>query len=77
MNLVLMLVLAQVQPLNGNVQPVIVKDEGVRQGAGSATTINCSGAGVTCTKSGTTMTLEVGGAAPGGGGGAWAGCQSR
>lgn len=59
-----LLLLAQVQPLNGNVQPVVVKDEGVRQGAGSASTINCSGAGVTCTKSGATMTLTV----PGGGG---------
>lgn len=58
------MLLAQVTPLNLNEQPIIVKDEGVRQGTARATVINCSGAGVTCTQSGTTMTLTI----PGGGG---------
>ena len=58
-----LLLLAQVTPLNLNEQPIIVKDEGVRQGTARATVINCSGAGVTCTQSGTTMTMTI----PGGG----------
>lgn len=70
MTLVLAMLLAQVTPgattLNLNQQPVMVKDEGVRQGTVRAITVNCTGAGVTCTQSGSTWTLSVGG----GGGGA-------
>lgn len=55
----LTLLLAQV-PVNMNELPIIVKDEGVKLGA-SATTINCVGNGVACTKSGKTMTLSVNG----------------
>ncbi len=54
------------QPMNLNQQPIIVKDEGVQQSTTRATTINCTGTGVTCSQSGTTMTLN---AAGGGGGG--------
>lgn len=61
-----LVVLAQAQSLNLNAQPVIVLDEGVRQGTARAVVVNCSGAGVTCTQSGTTWTLAVSG---GGGGG--------
>jgi hypothetical protein len=70
MKALLLLLLSQVAPLNGNTGPVVVRDEGVRQGSGSATTINCVGAGVACTKAGATMTLTVAG---GGGGGSGAG----
>lgn len=54
------------QSLNMNQQPIIVKDEGVQQSTTRATVINCTGTGVTCSQSGTTMTLN----ASGGGGGA-------
>lgn len=71
MTALLLLVLAQPMPgtgsLNLNQQPIMVQDEGVRQGTVRAVTINCSGAGVTCTQAGSTMTLAVTG---GGGGGA-------
>ena len=69
--MILALLLAQVSvtpALNTNMQPVIVKDEGVRQGSARAITVNCTGAGVTCTQSGSTWTLTVSGG--GGGGGA-------
>lgn len=46
-------------------EPLVLKDEGTR--LGSVSEINCSGAGVTCTKSGVTGTIIVAG---GGGGGA-------
>ena len=62
---VLALILAQ--PMNLNQQPIMVKDEGVAQGTVRAITVNCTGAGVTCTQSGSTWTLSVSG---GGGGGA-------
>ena len=61
-----LLILAQ--PMNLNMQPVMVQDEGVRQGTVRAITVNCTGAGVTCTQSGSTWTLTVSGG--GGGGGA-------
>ena len=61
-----LLILAQ--PMNLNQQPVMVQDEGVRQGTVRAITVNCTGAGVTCTQSGSTWTLTVSGG--GGGGGA-------
>lgn len=71
MSILLGLLLAQATPgattLNLNQQPVMVQDEGVRQGTVRAITVNCTGAGVTCTQSGSTWTLTVGG---GGGGGA-------
>lgn len=53
-----------VGPNLGSGNGVVVKDEGVSQG--SATSFNCSGAGITCTRTGTTATITV----PGGGGGA-------
>ena len=62
MTLLVAMLLAQ----NLNQQPVMVQDEGVRQSTVRAITVNCAGAGVTCTQSGTTWTLTVGG----GGGGA-------
>lgn len=62
----LIALLGQVQPLNLNQQPVMVRDEGTPQATYRAVTINCVGAGVTCTQSGTTMTVTV----AGGGGGA-------
>jgi hypothetical protein len=71
--MILALLLAQLNgapvTLNLNQQPIMVQDEGVRQGTVRAVTINCSGAGVTCTQSGSTMTLSVAG---GGGGGSGA-----
>lgn len=70
MSALLALLLAQVTPgattLNLNQQPVMVRDENVRQGTVRAITVNCTGAGVTCTQSGSTWTLSV----AGGGGGA-------
>lgn len=72
MSVLLALLLAQATPgatsLNLNQQPVMVQDEGVRQGTVRAITVNCTGAGVTCTQSGSTWTLTVAGG--GGGGGA-------
>lgn len=64
MSLLLALVLAQ--PMNLNQQPIMVKDEGTAQGSVRAITVNCVGAGVTCTQSGSTWTVTV----AGGGGGA-------
>ena len=64
--MLLALLLSQVQPLNLNQQANLVYDEGVRQGTVRAVTVNCVGAGVTCTQSGTTWTVTV----AGGGGGA-------
>lgn len=64
--LALLLVLGQTGPLNLNQQPIMVRDEGVAQSTVRASTINCTGAGVTCTQAGTTMTVNVAG---GGGGG--------
>lgn len=64
MSLLLALVLAQ--PMNLNQQPIMVKDEGTPQGSVRAITVNCVGAGVTCTQSGSTWTVTV----AGGGGGA-------
>lgn len=49
------------QSMNLNVQPIIVKDEGVQQSNTRAATINCTGAGVTCSQSGTTMTINAAG----------------
>lgn len=72
MSVLLAILLAQATPgatsLNLNQQPVMVQDEGVRQGTVRAITVNCTGAGVTCTQSGSTWTLTVAGG--GGGGGA-------
>jgi len=69
--MILALLLAQLNgapsTLNLNQQPVMVQDEGVRQGTVRAITVNCTGAGVTCTQNGSTWTLSVTG---GGGGGA-------
>lgn len=53
--------------LNLNQQAVMVRDEGVAQSSFRAITVNCVGAGVTCTQSGSTWTVTVAG---GGGGGA-------
>lgn len=64
MSLLLALVLAQ--PMNLNQQPVMVRDEGTPQSSVRAITVNCVGAGVTCTQSGSTWTVTV----AGGGGGA-------
>jgi hypothetical protein len=61
-----LLILAQ--PMNLNQQPVMVQDEGVRQGTVRAITVNCTGAGVACTQSGSTWTLTVSGGGGGGGG---------
>jgi hypothetical protein len=55
------------QSMNLNVQPIIVKDEGVQQSSTRAATINCTGAGVTCSQSGTTMTINAAGGGGGGG----------
>ena len=70
--MMLALLLAQLNgapsTLNLNMQPVMVQDEGVRQGTVRAITVNCTGAGVACTQSGSTWTLTVSGG--GGGGGA-------
>jgi len=57
------------QSLNLNQQPIMVQDEGVRQGTVRAVTVNCSGAGVTCTQSGSTMTMTIPGGGSGGGSG--------
>ena len=62
MNLLLTLLIA-VGPNIGSGQGVILKDEGVSQG--QVSTINCSGAGVTCTRSGTTGTMTVSGGGSG------------
>lgn len=62
------LALALSQPMNLNQQPIIVKDEGVTQGTVRASTVNCVGAGVACTQSGSTMTVTVTGGGGGGGG---------
>ena len=68
MTLLLALLLAQVQPLNTNTQPVLCMDEGsyCRADKKSAFEVNCSGAGITCTQTGGRMTLSVsgGGGAP-------------
>jgi hypothetical protein len=68
----LLLVLAQPMPgtgsLNLNQQPIMAQDEGVRLGTVRAITVNCVGAGVVCTQSGSAMTVTVAGG--GGGGGA-------
>lgn len=65
--LVLMLLAqSQVQPLNMNLAPIVVKDEGVQQSTVRAITINCTGTGVTCSQSGTTMTLNAAGGGSGG-----------
>lgn len=60
------LILAQPASMNLNQQPVMVRDENVAQSTVRAVTVNCSGAGVTCTQSGSTWTLSVagGGGAP-------------
>jgi hypothetical protein len=55
----LALILAQVQP------GLAVKDEGVAKG--QAKTVNCSGAGITCSVAGGTWTISAGG----GGGASW------
>lgn len=72
MTALLLLMLAQPMPgtgsLNLNQQPIMVQDEGVRQGTVRAVTINCVGSGVACTQSGSTMTVTISGG--GGGGGA-------
>ena len=71
MTALLLVMLAQPMPgtgsLNLNQQPIMVQDEGVKQGTVRAVTVNCVGAGVTCTQSGSTMTVTISG---GGGGGA-------
>ena len=63
------LLLAQLPPtsLNLNGQPITLRDEGVKKGS-SLTTIDCVGAGVTCSKDGGTIYMSVpgGGAGPGG-----------
>lgn len=66
MSALLLLLLAQPQPLNLNQQPVMVRDEGTPQSSVRAITVNCVGAGVTCTQSGSTWTVTVagGGGAP-------------
>ena len=64
--ILLALLLAQVQPLNANAQPIIVRDEGVKQQPYSAVTINCVGAGIACTQAGKTMTVTVAGGGAGG-----------
>lgn len=55
------------QSMNLNQQPIIVKDEGVQQSSTRASIINCTGTGVTCSQSGTTMTLNATGGGGGGG----------
>ena len=65
-----LLVLAQLTSptsMNLNDQPLLAKDEGVALSRVQVVTINCAGAGVTCTQSGTQLTVTVAG---GGGGGA-------
>ena len=64
----LLVLLAQPVSLNLNQAPIIVKDEGVAQSNVRAITVNCTGAGVSCTQSGSTMTLNVAGGGGGGGG---------
>lgn len=61
--------LALAQTMNLNQIGIIVKDEGVQQGSTRATTINCTGAGVSCTNSSGTMTVSVAGGGGGGGSG--------
>ena len=77
MTALLLLMLAQPMPgtgsLNLNQQPIMVQDEGVRQGTVRAVTINCSGAGITCAQTGSTMTVTVAG---GGGGSPTVSCVS-
>ena len=60
-SLALALILAQLQP------PLIVQDEGVQKGA-NVSTINCTGAGLTCSVSGqrATFAAGAGGGTPGG-----------
>lgn len=65
MTQLLWLILAQPSPLNLNQQPIMVKDEGILVAGVRASTINCTGTAVSCTQTGTTMTLNV----TGGGGG--------
>lgn len=60
--------LSQPSSMNLNEKPIIVKDEGVKVGS-SATTINCTGAGISCTKAANTMIISVAGGGGGGGGG--------
>lgn len=67
MSALVLLLLAQSQSLNMNQQPIVVKDEGVQQSTVRATVINCTGTGVTCSQSGTTMTLNASGGGGGGG----------
>jgi hypothetical protein len=67
MTTLILVLLAQTASLNLNMQPIEVRDEGVRQGTTRAYAINCSGTGVTCTNSAGVMTMSVAG---GGGGGA-------
>lgn len=64
---ILSLALAALSQLPVTAQPIQVRDEGALQSRTAANTINCTGAGVTCTQSAATMTLNVTG---GGGGGA-------
>lgn len=64
--MITLLALILAQPMNLNQQPIMVKDEGTPQGSVRAITVNCVGAGVTCTQSGSTWTVTV----AGGGGGA-------
>ena len=72
MTALLLVMLAQPMPgtgsLNLNQQPIMVQDEGVRQGTVRAIVVNCVGAGVICTQSGPTWTITIAGG--GGGGGA-------
>lgn len=57
------------QTMNLNQQPVVVKDEGTRLSSVRAFTVDCVGAGVTCTQSGTTWTITVSGGGGGSGNG--------
>lgn len=67
--MILPLILAQLTSpigLNLNDQPIIAQDEGVTLSRVQVVTVNCAGAGVTCTQVGTKLTVTV----AGGGGGA-------
>ncbi len=52
--------LSQSASMNLNEKPIIVRDEGIKKGA-SATTIDCVGSGITCSKDGGTMYVAVSG----------------
>lgn len=62
--MIMLIILSQFN-LNLNQQPIVVKDEGTPQSTQRASIINCTGTGVTCSQSGSTMTISSTATAPG------------